>query len=108
MFLSNQHGIDISLRHLHQLLRQQNLYRRYHIDTENVVLEVVKADIDGPSTNLGYRSIHQRLIDNGIETDRETVRLCLKAIDPRGVERRKAHKLKDDCMHLRDQTSSGL
>ena len=53
-------------------------------------------------------SIHQRLIDNGIKTDREAVRLCLKVIDPEGVERRKAHKLKDECMYLRDQTSSGL
>ena len=84
------------------------MYRRYHTDTENVVLEVVKADIDGLSTNLGYRSIHQRLIDNGNKTARETVRLCLKAIDPEGVERRKAHKLKDECMYLKGQTSSGL
>ena len=67
-----------------------------------MVLKVVKADIDGPSTNPGYRTIHQRLIDTGIKTDRETVRLCLKAMDPKGVERRKAHRLKDDCMYLRD------
>ena len=94
MFLSNQHGIDISLRQLHRLLRQQNLYRRYHKDTANVVLEAITADIYGPSRNLGYRSIHQKLIHNGIKTDRETVRLCLKTIDPEGVKRRKAHKLK--------------
>ena len=31
---------------------------------------------------------------NGIKTDRETVRPCLKTIDPEGVERRKSHKLK--------------
>ena len=42
MFLSNQHGIDISLRQLHQLLGQQNLYRRYHKDTVNIVLEAIK------------------------------------------------------------------
>ena len=72
MSLSNQHGIDISLRQLHQLLRQQNLYRRYDKDTVNVVLEAIKAGIDGPSTNLGYRSIHQQLRYNGIKTDRET------------------------------------
>ena len=46
MFLSNQHGIDISLRQLHRLLHQQNLYRRHHKDTVNVVLEAIKADID--------------------------------------------------------------
>ena len=94
MFLSNQHGIYISLRQLHRLLLQQNLYRRYHKDTVNVVLETLKADIDGPSTNLGYRSIHQKLVHNGIKTDRETFRLCLETIDPEGVKRRKAHKLK--------------
>ena len=63
MFLSNQHAIDISLRQLHRLLRQQNLYRRYK-DTVNIVLEAIKADRDGPSTNLGYRGIHQKLIHN--------------------------------------------
>ena len=94
MFLSNQHGIDISLRQLHRLLHQQNLYKRYHKDTVNVVLEAIKADIDGPSTNLGCRSIHQKLIHNGLNTDRETVGLCLKTIDPEGVKRRKAPQFK--------------
>ena len=84
-FLSNQCGIDISLRQLHRLLHQQNFYRRYHKDTVNVVLEAINAGIDGPSVNLGYRSIHQKLIHNGIKTDRETVRLYLKTIDPEGV-----------------------
>ena len=46
MFLSNQHGIDISLRQLQRLLHQQHLYRRHHKDTVNVVLEAIKADID--------------------------------------------------------------
>ena len=64
------------------------MYRRYHKDTVNVALEAIKADIDGPSTNPGYRSIDQRLTYNGIKADRETVRLCLKTIDP------EAHKLK--------------
>ena len=76
MFLSNEHGIDISLRRFHRLLRQQNLYRRYHKDKVNVLLEAIKTDLDGTSTNFGYRSIHQKFIHNGIKTDRETVRLC--------------------------------
>ena len=60
----------------------------------NVALEAIKTDIDRPSTNIGYRSIHQKLIHNGTKTDRERVRLCLKTIDPEGIERKKAHKLK--------------
>ena len=52
------------------------------------------ADINGPSTNLGYCSISQKLIHNGIKTDRETVGLCLKTIDPEGVKRRKAPQFK--------------
>ena len=79
---------------LHRLFRQKNLYRRYHKDTANVTLEAIKTDIDRPSTNLGYRSTHQKLIHNGIKTDRERVRICLKTIDPEGAERKKAHKLK--------------
>ena len=50
--------------------------------------------MDRPSTNLGYRSIHQKLTHNGIKTDRETVRLCLKTRDPEGVKRKKVHKFK--------------
>ena len=46
MFLSDQHGKDISLRQLHRLLHQQHLHRRHHKDTVNVVLEAIKADID--------------------------------------------------------------
>ena len=103
MFLSNQHGIDISLRQFHRLLPQQNLYRKYHKDIVNVVLEAIKAYIDGPSTNLDYRNIHKKLIHNGIKTDRETVRLWLKTIDPEGAKRRKAHKIKKSsvnvCLH---------
>ena len=74
------------------------MYRIYHKDTVNVVLGAIKAGIDVPSTNLGYRNIHQRLRHNGIKTDRETVRLCLKTIDPEGVKRRKVN----ECMFLRD------
>ena len=94
MLLSNKHGIDISLRQLHRPLRQQNLYRKYHKNTVNVVLEAIKAGIDRTLTNLGYCSIHQKLRHNGIKTDRETIRLCLKTIDSEGVERRKDHKFK--------------
>ena len=106
MFLSNQHGIDVSLR---QLYLEQNLYRRYHKDIVNVILEVVKVGIDGPFTNLGYGSIHQKLRHNGIKADRETGRLCFKTI-----ETQKALKggiltnLKGECMYLRDQVSCGV
>ena len=89
---NNIPSIDISLRQLHRLLHQQNLYKRYHKGTVNVALETTKADIDGPSSHIGNRSINQKLIYNGIKTDRETVRLCLKTVDPEGVKRREAHK----------------
>ena len=48
------------------------MYRKYHKDTVNVLLEAVKASIDGPSTNLGYHSIHLKVRHNGNKTDRET------------------------------------
>ena len=70
MFLANQHSIDISLRQLHRLLHQQHFYRICHKDTVKVVLEPIKAGIDGSSTNLGYGSINQKLRHNGIKTDR--------------------------------------
>ena len=66
----------------------------------------MKAGIPESSTNHGYRSIHQKLRHNGIKTDRERVRLCLKAEDQEDVKRRKA--MNGECIYLGDQTSCGI
>ena len=99
---------DTSLRQLHRLLCQHNLYKRYHKNKVNVVLKATKVGVDRPSTNLGYGSIHQKLRHNGIKSDRETVRLCLKTIDSEGLKGKNLTNLKDKCMYLRDQTSCGI
>ena len=42
---------------------------------------------------LGYRSVDQRLRSKGIVKDRESVRICMRVLDPAGVSLRKQHKL---------------
>ena len=49
------------------------MHRRYHKDTVNLVLGAAKAGVAGPSTDLGFWIINQKLRHNGIKTDRETV-----------------------------------
>ena len=44
-------------------------------------------------SSLGYRSIHQKLRQLGCFIDKETVRLCLKILDPAGVEPRICSRL---------------
>ena len=42
---------------------------------------------------FSYRLMTQKLRLNGLVVDRETVRYCLKELDPDGVEQRKAHRM---------------
>ena len=48
----------------------------------------------GSGENFGYRTMHQKLRMKGVVTNRETVCLIIKNLDPLGVGLRKSHKLK--------------
>ena len=52
----------------------------------------------GSGENFGYRTMHQKLRMKGVVTNRETVRLIIKTLDPLGVGLKKSHKLKR-CMY---------
>ena len=48
----------------------------------------------GSGENFGYRTMHQKLRMKGLVTNRETVRLNTKTLDPLRVGLRKSYKLK--------------
>ena len=85
-------GVNISKRTLHRVLRERNLYRRRRHNSVNSVLENVKTLLLGSGRCFGYRLMHQKLRSRGINTDRETVRLCLKSLDEEFVSLRKKHQ----------------
>lgn len=86
--LSSIHNIEISLRHLNRILRELGLFRRHnHIEPEETLNHVSK-QLRGSASCFGYRLMHQQLRSNGLNVDRETVRLALKELDPEGVTAR--------------------
>ena len=91
--LKASHGITISLRSLHRLLRQQGMRRKSIQVNTNLVVKTVAKELRGSSSVLGYRAMHQKLVSQGITVDRDTVRLCLQSLDPEGVAARKEHRL---------------
>ena len=88
------HGITISKRHLHRMLRYCNLSRRTNKSPINRVIESIYNEFSlGPNSSFGYRYMHQKLRSKGLVVSRETVRVIIKSLDPAGVERRSGRKL---------------
>ena len=95
LFLVSVHGIRISLRHLKRILRQLGCTRRRHPSDLNEVVQAVEEELRGSGSLLGYRAMHQRLINQyGLVTTREIVRHVLRIFDPEGVEYRSRHRLR--------------
>ena len=94
LFFLNCHGINKSLRSLHRVLRRKKLSRKKEKSDLHEVLHLIQRELAGSGNNVGYRSMHQRVIAHGLKIDRESVRLGLKALDPHGVSYRARHRLK--------------
>ena len=52
----------------------------------NEIILALRMLLKESGSSLGYRRIHQKLRQLGCFIDKETVRLCLKILDPAGVE----------------------
>ena len=78
VFLATFHGINLTLKHLHRLLREQKLFRRYHFTYLNDIIKVIQKEMLGSGENFGYRTMHQKLRMKGVVTNRETVCLIIK------------------------------
>ncbi|XP_066913459.1 uncharacterized protein [Clytia hemisphaerica] len=95
-FLLKWNNLDLSLRQLKRILKRYNLRRRLNND-ENIadVTEVIQSELLSDGCNLGYRSMHQKLIIKyHLNTSREQVRQILGRLDPEGVNSRKKRRLR--------------
>ena len=71
-------------------LKRKNL----DFDIENVI-QCISNELAGSGSSMGYRGMHQKLRSvYNLQVDQETVRLCLKILDPQGVEERSRRRLR--------------
>ena len=78
------HGIELLLRQLHRNLRRLGMFRRKNSDDINKITTAIKREADKSCSGYGYRMIHKKLRQMGVTTNRETVRLIIKAVGPHG------------------------
>ena len=110
--LQSQHCIRICLRTLKKRFKCLGLSRKYSYTNENVrkVESTVLSEIQGSSSDMGYRSVwHHLRCNRGVFTSRNFVMRMIKNMDPEGVSRGRRHRLKcrsyrsdgpNDCWHL--------
>ena len=88
-----EHGIDISKRTLHRVLRHGRLFRRQHFsDLFDVAIFIIDM-IQQQGSCHGYRSVHAACLRYGFTVSRDDVRLLLAIVDSYGVSMRAKHKL---------------
>ena len=92
--LESRHHIHVSTRTVRRVLKCLGLTRRKAKTPLSCVIDRVILELKESGSSLGYRSLHQRLIEKDIQTDRETIRICLNVIDPVGVELRSTYQLR--------------
>ena len=92
-FLEKFHGFEITVRHLHRILRKNGLSRRKEKTCLNLVMHFVRKQLEGTWLLIGYRYAHLNVRAASLVLDRETISLVMKAMDPEGVSLRATHKL---------------
>lgn len=92
-FLAQEHNIIISMPTLKKIFKREGLFRRKFRSDILEVAEFIQAQLDNGS-QLGYRSMHLRCIQNRINVSRETVSILMQILDQRGIELRLKRRLK--------------
>ena len=84
--------------------------RRQNLSDLEEVLEALEAELRGSRSLLGYRAMHQRLVNqHRLTTTREVVCHALRIFDPEGVELRSRQRLyEEECSDVKDQIISGI
>lgn len=94
-FLALRHGIAVSERHLHRILRQMDLRRRNNESSLDTIVRAILQELSGSGQHIGYRAMRRRLLtDHDITVTSETVRLALSVLDAEGVRLRSRHVLR--------------
>ena len=103
LLLNKRHNFKISVSHLKRILKRLELRRRnLRFDVENVV-HCIDKELSKSGSCMGYRAMHQKLhSEYNVQVDQETVRICMKQLDPQGVEERSRRAL-----HCRVYVSKG-
>lgn len=88
------HNVAISKRTLNRKLRDLGLYRRKNHTDELDVACFILQELQSSGCLHGYRWMHLKCIQNGINIDKETVRHLLGVLDPIGLEYRSRRRLR--------------
>ena len=86
-FLHEYHGISMNVRTLKRRLSQYGLRRRNRqVHSEHSVREIIKREIEGPSSLLGYRGMWNKLRTSyNISVPRDMVMRILREFRPRCI-----------------------
>ncbi|ELT87582.1 hypothetical protein CAPTEDRAFT_209784 [Capitella teleta] len=79
-----QHGRILSDRHLRRILTKKKLGRKKFSDIDDVT-SFVNNELKGSGQQHGYRFMWQKLKDNGLNAQKDDVRLIIWCLDPEGV-----------------------
>ena len=92
--LERCHRKKVSLRTLHRLLRQQNLYRKVIQSLVPDIVSFIQHELQGSGSCIGYRAMQQRCIKNQLNVLRGIVAQIMKELDPVGVDARQRKTLR--------------
>ena len=93
-FLACNHGVILSERTLHRMLRKLRLYRRRNKSDLLDLASFIEQQILKSGSLHGYRWMHGVCSDAGFISSKEDVRLMLLLLDPTGVRLRAARRLR--------------
>lgn len=92
--LAHYQQVIISDRHLRRILRKLRLYRRKHYTDILEVALFIEDQLSNAGQLHGYRWMHMKCLQRGLVISRETVRLLLQILDPKGVQCRLRRRLR--------------
>ncbi|XP_054890492.1 uncharacterized protein LOC129371933 [Poeciliopsis prolifica] len=92
--LEETHNVKLSLRTLERRLQKKRLWRRKNKTDVAEVASFIEHQLQGSGRQHGYRWMHQKCWMAGIVTDRETVRLLMRLLDPNRVDLRAQNRLR--------------
>eukprot|EP00111_Clytia_hemisphaerica_P004806 TCONS_00013816-protein len=94
LFLNVNHGIQMSLRTLKRRLGEYGLKKKDVNVNEGQIRTIIEREIEGPSSQLGYRGMWNKLRTSySLTVPRDTVMRILKDVDPDGTEERRKRRL---------------
>ncbi|CAC5388189.1 unnamed protein product [Mytilus coruscus] len=91
--LAKKHKVVISTRQLKRIVASLGLYRRRSRNNLFDVATFISKELKVSGQQHGYRWIHTKCLERGLEIDKESVRLIIKCLDLTGVKCRNARKL---------------